>query len=190
MAAKTTSGRWGDTGPCGPCSEIFYDMGLEANETGEDEPFGQDDSRYVEIWNLVFMQFDATRKASCTCCLSLRLIQDGSRTSSRRSAGKISNFDTDLFTPLIQKAGELTSTTYKDGNRTDRSIAAHHRDHARCATFLISDGVLPANEGLATCYARFSAEVSVTAVCSARKNPSCATWSTRFAMKCRMRIPN
>src|ERR1700678_1627203 len=48
----------GDTGPCGPCSEIFYDMGLAASETGEDKPFGQDDARYVEIWNLVFMQFD------------------------------------------------------------------------------------------------------------------------------------
>ena len=49
----------GETGPCGPCSEIFYDMGIEAAETpGVDKPFGQDDARYVEIWNLVFMQFD------------------------------------------------------------------------------------------------------------------------------------
>ena len=49
----------GETGPCGPCSEIFYDMGLEAAETpGVDKPFGQDEARYVEIWNLVFMQFD------------------------------------------------------------------------------------------------------------------------------------
>ena len=51
----------GETGPCGPCSEIFYDMGMEAAETpGVDKPFGQDDARYVEIWNLVFMQFDRT----------------------------------------------------------------------------------------------------------------------------------
>jgi alanyl-tRNA synthetase len=49
----------GETGPCGPCSEIFYDMGMEAAETpGVDKPFGQDEARYVEIWNLVFMQFD------------------------------------------------------------------------------------------------------------------------------------
>ena len=56
----------GETGPCGPCSEIFYDMGLEAAETpGVDKPFGQDDARYVEIWNLVFMQFDRSAVVGC-----------------------------------------------------------------------------------------------------------------------------
>jgi len=57
MAAKTDSGRWA-TRPCGPCSKSSTTWVSEANETGEDKPFGQDDSRYVEIWNLVFMQFD------------------------------------------------------------------------------------------------------------------------------------
>jgi alanyl-tRNA synthetase len=53
----------GETGPCGPCSEIFYDMGLEASNAGKDLPFGEDDDRYVEIWNLVFMQFDRSAVA-------------------------------------------------------------------------------------------------------------------------------
>src|SRR6202795_2759139 len=59
FGAKDNFWQMGETGPCGPCSEIFYDMGIEASETpGVDKPFGHDDARYVEIWNLVFMQFD------------------------------------------------------------------------------------------------------------------------------------
>jgi alanyl-tRNA synthetase len=139
----------GDTGPCGPCSEIFYDMGIEAAETpGIDKPFGQDDARYVEIWNLVFMQFD--RDAQGTLNLLPKPSIDTGMGLERTAAvlqGKISNFETDLFTPLIHKAGELTSTLYRDGTApTDASLRII-ADHARCATFLISDGVLPANEG-------------------------------------------
>jgi alanyl-tRNA synthetase len=58
MSAKDNFWQMGDTGPCGPCSEIFYDLGVAASESGEDRPFPEDDQRYVEIWNLVFMQFD------------------------------------------------------------------------------------------------------------------------------------
>src|ERR1700743_1405852 len=138
----------GDTGPCGPCSEIFYDMGLAASETGEDKPFGQDDARYVEIWNLVFMQFD--RNVQGELNLLPKPSIDTGMGLERTAAvlqGKISNFQTDPFMPLIQKAGELTSTTYKDGNApTDASLRII-ADHARAATFLISDGVNPANEG-------------------------------------------
>jgi alanyl-tRNA synthetase len=147
--SKDNFWQMGDTGPCGPCSEIFYDMGIEAAETpGVDKPFGQDDARYVEIWNLVFMQFD--RDAQGTLHLLPKPSIDTGMGLERTAAvlqEKISNFETDLFTPLIHKAGELTSTTYKDGTApTDASLRII-ADHARCATFLISDGVLPANEG-------------------------------------------
>jgi alanyl-tRNA synthetase len=146
--SKDNFWQMGDTGPCGPCSEIFYDMGIEASETGKDLPFGQDDARYVEIWNLVFMQFD--RNVQGELNLLPKPSIDTGMGLERTAAvlqGKISNFETDLFMPLIQKAGELTSTTYKDGNApTDASLRII-ADHARAATFLISDGVNPANEG-------------------------------------------
>jgi alanyl-tRNA synthetase len=157
----------GETGPCGPCSEIFYDMGMEAAETpGVDLPFGQDDARYVEIWNLVFMQFDRMEfyeeKFSKEFELNKpfgELIPKGFRLVplpkpsidtgmglERVSAvlqGKVSNFETDLFTPLIARAAELTHVPNDVGNASLRIIA----DHARAATFLINDGVLPSNEG-------------------------------------------
>ncbi len=146
--SKDNFWQMGDTGPCGPCSEIFYDMGIEASETGEDKPFGEDEARYVEIWNLVFMQFDRNQQGELNL-LPKPSIDTGmglERTAAVLQ-GKISNFETDLFMPLIQKAGELTSTTYQDGNApTDASLRII-ADHARAATFLISDGVNPANEG-------------------------------------------
>ena len=64
LGAKDNFWAMGDTGPCGPCSEIYFDLGVAASETGADVPFGQDDQRYMEIWNLVFMQFDRAPKKS------------------------------------------------------------------------------------------------------------------------------
>jgi alanyl-tRNA synthetase len=138
----------GDTGPCGPCSEIFYDMGLAASETGEDKPFGQDDARYVEIWNLVFMQFDRDQQGELHL-LPKPSIDTGAGLERIAAVlqGKLSNFETDLFTPLIARAGELTHTQYKDGSAPGDASLRIIADHARAATFLISDGVLPANEG-------------------------------------------
>ena len=141
----------GETGPCGPCSEIFYDMGLEASETGQDLPFGEDDARYVEIWNLVFMQFEraalvADGKTSYTLTPLPKPSIDTGMGLERVAAvlqGKLSNFETDLFTPLIARAGELCGVTQLAENASLRIIA----DHARAATFLIHDGVLPSNEG-------------------------------------------
>src|SRR6201992_3506069 len=138
----------GDTGPCGPCSEIFYDMGLEASEDGEDKPFGQDDARYVEIWNLVFMQFDRDLQGELNL-LPKPSIDTGAGLERMAAVlqGKISNFETDLFTPLIARAGELTNTRYHDGTIPSDASLRIIADHARAATFLIGDGVLPANEG-------------------------------------------
>ena len=143
----------GETGPCGPCSEIFYDMGIEASETGKDLPFGEDDARYVEIWNLVFMQFDRsasvdpeTKKTSYKLTPLPKPSIDTGMGLERVSAvlqGKLSNFETDLFTPLIERAAELTGVPNDVGNASLRIIS----DHARAATFLINDGVLPSNEG-------------------------------------------
>jgi alanyl-tRNA synthetase len=146
MGMEDNFWQMGDTGPCGPCSEIFYDMGMEASETpGKDLPFGQDDARYVEIWNLVFMQFD--RSAQGELALLPKPSIDTGAGLERMAAvmqGKLSNFETDLFVPLIEKAAVLTHVKGDVlGNPSLRIIA----DHARAATFLISDSVLPANEG-------------------------------------------
>jgi alanyl-tRNA synthetase len=156
----------GETGPCGPCSEIFYDMGIEAAETpGVDKPFGQDEARYVEIWNLVFMQFDRaalTDGTGTTTGYKLTPLPkpsiDTGMGLERVAAvlqGKVSNFETDLFTPLIERAEELTGKRASDSEleqetRNADEISASLRiiaDHARAATFLISDGILPSNEG-------------------------------------------
>ncbi|MGA2727789.1 MAG: alanine--tRNA ligase [Terracidiphilus sp.] len=143
----------GETGPCGPCSEIFYDMGIEAAETpGVDLPFGKDDARYVEIWNLVFMQFDRAAIVENGKTTGYKLTPlpkpsiDTGMGLERVAAvlqNKISNFETDLFTPLIARAAELTGVKNDVGNASLRIIS----DHARAATFLINDGVLPSNEG-------------------------------------------
>src|ERR1700743_2370417 len=149
MGMKDNFWQMGDTGPCGPCSEIFYDMGIKAAETpGKDLPFGQDDARYVEIWNLVFMQFD--RRAQGELALLPKPSIDTGMGLERTAAvlqNKLSNFETDLFTPLIARAGELTQTQYKDGNAPRDASLRIVAEHARAATFLTSDGVLPANEG-------------------------------------------
>ena len=154
MGMKDNFWQMGDTGPCGPCSEIFYDMGQAASETPDkDLPFSEDDARYVEIWNLVFMQFDRSvnpKTGEGTLAPLPKPCVDTGAGLERIAAvmqGKLSNFDTDLFSPLIAKAAELTGATYKDGeSRSDASLRII-ADHSRAATFLISDGVLPANEG-------------------------------------------
>ncbi|MGB6132603.1 MAG: alanine--tRNA ligase [Acidobacteriaceae bacterium] len=120
----------GDTGPCGPCSEIFYDLGIEAAETpGVDKPFGQDDARYVEIWNLVFMQFD--RNAQGELNLLPKPSIDTGMGLERVAAvleGVVSNFETDLFTPLIQKAAELTG--FVSGHDFSRAAASTNKEGA------------------------------------------------------------
>ncbi len=134
----------GDTGPCGPCSEIFFDHGSDIPGGPPGSP-DEDGDRFVEIWNLVFMQFEQAA--------------DGSRTNLPRPSidtgmgleriaavmqGVHDNYDTDTFKALIAASGELTK------NDPAGSMKASHRviaDHLRSSGFLVADGVLPANEG-------------------------------------------
>jgi alanyl-tRNA synthetase len=152
LSAKDNFWQMGDTGPCGPCSEIYYDLGLEAaDEPGTDKPFPLDEQRYVEIWNLVFMQFDRSSDGALTP-LPKPSIDTGMGLERVAAVlqGVLSNFETDLFTPLIQRAEELTGHKVEPDHSVDDRSRASLRiiaDHARAATFLISDGVLPANEG-------------------------------------------
>jgi alanyl-tRNA synthetase len=144
----------GDTGPCGPCSEIFYDMGHEASEEGHaDCKFPCDCGRYVEIWNLVFMQFNRDATGTLTPlpkpCVDTGL---GLERTTAVLQGVISNYDTDLFVPLLKRAAELCGVDFQHEEKLEegKGGAASLRviaDHARATTFLITDGVLPSNEG-------------------------------------------
>jgi alanyl-tRNA synthetase len=140
----------GDTGPCGPCSEIHYDMGVAASDQGHtDCKFGCDCGRYVELWNLVFMQFD--RDASGKLNPLPKPSIDTGMGLERVTAvlqGVISNYETDLFVPLIEATMELCGFNAADLPVFDRMPSARIiADHSRAATFLIPDGVRPANEG-------------------------------------------
>jgi alanyl-tRNA synthetase len=154
FGAKDNFWQMGDTGPCGPCSEIHYDMGVAASDQGHtDCTFGCDCGRYVELWNLVFMQFD--RDASGKLNPLPKPSIDTGAGLERLAAvlqGVISNYETDLFTPLIRRAAELTGASLKKelDKETHTKSAVSLRviaDHSRAATFLISDGVIPSNEG-------------------------------------------
>jgi alanyl-tRNA synthetase len=138
----------GDTGPCGPCSEIHYDFGPGASELGHpDCAFPCDCGRYVEIWNLVFMQFDRNDKGQLTP-LPKPSIDTGMGLERIACVlqGKLSNFETDLLRPIIDRAAEILNVRYGQNASTDTSLKII-ADHVRAATFLISDGVLPSNEG-------------------------------------------
>jgi alanyl-tRNA synthetase len=139
----------GETGPCGPCSEIHYDLGANAGE-GEhrNEAFPSDaGGRFVEIWNLVFMQYD--RDAAGTLTPLPRPSIDTGMGLERTAAvmqGVLSNYDTDLIRPIITHAAEMFGVSTGTDARVDTAlrIAA---DHARSTAFLIHDGVVPANDG-------------------------------------------
>jgi alanyl-tRNA synthetase len=134
----------GETGPCGPCSELHYDFGEIA---GPGEFPNDPGERFVEIWNLVFMQFDRDLSGKMTP-LPKPSIDTGmglERTAAVMQ-GVISNYDTDLIRPIINRAGELFGKTYGDDERAD-TVLRINADHARATAFLINDGVVPSNEG-------------------------------------------
>ncbi len=139
----------GDTGPCGPCSEIYYDFGPEAAEPGrEHEEFPLDGGgRFVEIWNLVFMQFDRDSSGKLTP-LPRPSIDTGMGLERLTTVlqGKLSNYETDLILPVVQAGADICGVNYGTDPRIDTAlrIAA---DHSRATAFLIHDGVVPSNEG-------------------------------------------
>ncbi|PYR98968.1 MAG: alanine--tRNA ligase [Acidobacteria bacterium] len=138
----------GDTGPCGPCSEIHCDLGPAASELGHTNcAFPCDCGRYVEIWNLVFMQFDRDPEGHLSP-LPKPSIDTGMGLERIASVlqGKISNYETDLLRPLIDEACQLFNVEYGGAASSDVSLRII-ADHVRAATFLISDGVIPSNEG-------------------------------------------
>jgi len=139
----------GEFGPCGPCSEIFFDHGEKQSTPGFKPGINQslldDEQRYVEIWNLVFMQYEKNKDGRFP--LPKPSIDTGAGLERIAAAlqGKYWNYDTDLFAPIISKIQDLTGKDYKD-NR----FCGHIRvvsDHIRSTSMLITDGVIPSNEG-------------------------------------------
>ena len=138
----------GETGPCGPCSEIHYDFGPGASEHGHTNcTFPCECGRYVEIWNLVFMQFDRNEEGQLNP-LPKPSIDTGMGLERVACVlqGKLSNFETDLLRPIIDRAAEILNVQYGKAKNTDTSLKII-ADHVRASTFLISDGILPSNEG-------------------------------------------
>ena len=133
-----------DTGPCGPCSEIFWDRGPEFGDDGG--PAHGDEERFIEIWNLVFMQFEQHEDGSMTP-LPTPCIDTGLGLERVLSVlqGVESVWGTDEFVRLLAIIGDLTGVAYPSGDRTDVSMRIL-ADHARSSSFLISDGVFPSNE--------------------------------------------
>jgi len=143
----------GDTGPCGPCSELHYFQGSDipcAEETGGRECLGVacECDRWLEIWNLVFMQFERKEKDTPLEPLPRPSIDTGAGLERIAAvvAGKRSNYDTDLFVPLLARASELSGKLYGRDPSDDASMRVI-ADHARATAFLVSDGVQPSNEG-------------------------------------------
>ena len=142
MGEKSNFWAMGDTGPCGPCSEIFYDHGPEVAGGPPGTP-EEDGDRYVEIWNLVFMQYDRSTdgvlvplpKPSVDTGMGLERV-------AAVMQGVHSNYDIDLFKSLIRAAADVTGT--QDLQSASLRVIA---DHIRACTFLIIDGVVPSNEG-------------------------------------------
>ncbi len=135
----------GDTGPCGPCSELYFDKGPSHGEGGG--PANGSPERYVEIWNLVFMQFNRSEDGTLVD-LPTKSIDTGAGLERILPIlqQKDSIFDTDVLGPLVQQAEKLTGARYGDDPQQDVALRIM-ADHGRAMTMLVADGVLPSNEG-------------------------------------------
>lgn len=150
--------KMGDTGPCGPCTEIFYDHGPKAGTIADPyQGIASGEDRFVEIWNLVFMQYFENPPGTLTP-LPKPSVDTGAGLERVVAAlqGKLNNYDTDLFMPMIERACKIGKLDYV----TDKEVLAKHKDlmektaalrvladHCRSTSFLIADGALPSNEG-------------------------------------------
>lgn len=143
--------RMGETGPCGPCSEIFYDHG-EAAAKDPSLPFGLDEDRFVEVWNLVFMQYFEDENKTLTP-LPKPSVDTGAGLERLAAVmqGQADNYYTDAFMPLIEHICAQTKTPVEKWDATPESRAAHKvvADHARSTVFLMADGIKPGNDGRA-----------------------------------------
>jgi alanyl-tRNA synthetase len=137
----------GDTGPCGPCSEIHYDLGKSVGCGKPDCGPNCDCGRFSEIWNLVFTQYDQLEDGS-RIPLPKPNIDTGMGLERTAAAmqGKVSVYETDLFAPLIERAAQLSDKRYGEDKTTDRALRIVS-EHARAISFLLADGVMPSNEG-------------------------------------------
>ncbi|MEL6349846.1 MAG: alanine--tRNA ligase, partial [Myxococcota bacterium] len=142
LGAKDNFWSMGDTGPCGPCSEIFYDHGPEHGPPGGPET---ESDRYIEIWNLVFMQYDRDDTGQMTP-LPRPSIDTGMGLERIAAVmqGVYSNYDTDTFQDLIQTAAGLAGVTYGEDDEVDVALKVI-ADHSRATAFLMADGVMPSN---------------------------------------------
>ena len=158
LGDKDNFWQMGDTGPCGPCTEIYVDLEMAgkrgSGEAGKEEVIAQEEferlaeeGRFLEIWNLVFMQYD--RSADGTLTPLPKPSVDTGAGLERIAAvmqGQDDNFHTDVFLPLIERVGELVGRSY-DRSTDERASYRVLADHARAVTFLLADGVYPSNEG-------------------------------------------
>jgi alanyl-tRNA synthetase len=158
LGDKDNFWQMGDTGPCGPCSEIFVDLEMAgkrgSGEAGKEEIISQEEferlaeeGRFLEIWNLVFMQFDRSADGELTP-LPKPSVDTGAGLERIAAVmqGEDDNFHTDLFLPLIDRVGELLGRSY-DRSAENRASYRVLADHARAVSFLLADGVYPSNEG-------------------------------------------
>jgi alanyl-tRNA synthetase len=147
MGEKDNFWAMGDTGPCGPCSEIHIDQGAAAGCGREDCALGCDCDRFLELWNLVFMQFNRASDGKMTR-LPKPSIDTGMGLERVAAVlqGKVNNYDSDLFLPIIARLEALSGKHYGSSPQDDTAMRVI-ADHARATAFLVCDGVLPANEG-------------------------------------------
>jgi alanyl-tRNA synthetase len=147
LGAKDNFWQMGDTGPCGPCSEIIIDQGPEVGCGKADCTVGCDCDRYLEIWNLVFMQFNRDEQGNLTPLPKPSIDTGmGLERIAAVKQGKLNNFDTDIFSGIIAAVSHHTGVAYGRDRKSDSSIRVV-ADHMRSISFLLTEGLMPSNEG-------------------------------------------